>query len=73
MWLNNLFILVNVFEMKFCIFLCNGFILIFCLEIDFYVESSEKFKLSEYIDEKIEREIEKIFGKYRRKESVYSI
>lgn len=73
MWLDNLFFLVNVFEMIFCIFLCNDYILIFCLELDFYVESSEKFKLSEYIDEKIEREIEKKFGKYRRKEFVYSI
>lgn len=58
---------------NFVFFYVNGFILIFCLEIDFYVESSEKFKLSEYIDEKIEREIEKKFGKYRRKEFVYSI
>lgn len=42
-------------------------------ETDTHAESSEKSKLSEHIDEKTEREIEKKFGKHRRKESAYSI
>lgn len=73
LWSDNLLFSVNVFEMISCILLCNDYTLISCLETDSHVESSEKSKLSEHIDEKTEREIEKTFGKHRRKESAYSI
>lgn len=51
----------------------NGYNIISCLETDSHAENNEKSKLSEHIDEKTEREIEKAFGKHRRKESPYSI
>nr|XP_022343076.1 transmembrane protein 128-like isoform X1 [Crassostrea virginica] len=42
-------------------------------EIDPNEETNEKSTLSQHLDEKTQAEIEKTYGKYRRKESAYSI
>ena len=42
-------------------------------ETDPNEETNEKSTLSQHLDEKTQAEIEKTYGKYRRKESAYSI